>query len=204
MTRHGHQFVRSATCFSETTHAAFLQAVQPTSARQAGLRGPSREVVTEPVLRPRLAGRGDDKGQVAFWHGVTCRLQLSGKRGVRYEAADSPGMTKLVVHILAAVAEDERKRIADRTRDGLKAAKAKGIQLGNPKWQDSVEAAREARSAKAAKRQQLVRPLIEGLQAHGIDTLSGLADALNERGIETPQGRRWHPMTVKRVIEARA
>jgi len=135
--------------------------------------------------------------------GIRFMVELD-KRGVRYEAADSPGMTKLVVHILAAVAEDERKRIAQRTRDGLKAAKAKGVKLGNPRWQDSIEAAREARRAEAAKRQQLVRPLIEGLRAHGIDTLSGLADALNERGIETPQGRRWHPMTVKRLIEARA
>jgi hypothetical protein len=32
--------------------------------------------------------------------------------------------------------------------------------------------------------------------------MTGLADALH--GIQTPQGRRWHPMTVKRVVEARA
>jgi hypothetical protein len=46
-----------------------------------------------------------------------------------------------------------------------------------------------------------VRPIIEGLRSSGISTLTGLADALNERGIQTPQGRRWHPMTVKRVVE---
>lgn len=126
------------------------------------------------------------------------------RRGVSYVAADNPGMTKLVVHILAAVAEDERQRIRTRTREGLAAAKAKGIKLGNPRWQDSIEAAREARQANVAKQLKLVLPTIKGLQASGVSTLTGLAAALNERGIQTPQGRRWHPMTVKRVVEARA
>lgn len=130
--------------------------------------------------------------------GIRFMVELD-KRGVNYVAADNPAMTKLVVHILAAVGEDERKRIADRTRDALKAAKAKGIKLGNPRWQDSIAAARTVRSAKAAKQSRMVRPMIEGLRASGITTLSGLADALNERGIQTPQGRRWHPMTVKRM-----
>jgi hypothetical protein len=44
-------------------------------------------------------------------------------------------------------------------------------------------------------------PIIKGLRASGITTLTGLADALNERGIQTPQGRRWHAMTVKRLVE---
>jgi DNA invertase Pin-like site-specific DNA recombinase len=121
------------------------------------------------------------------------------KRGVPYVAADNPAMTKLVVHILAAVGEDERQRISQRTREALKAAKAKGVKLGNPRWQGSIETARKASRDKAAKERQLVRPIIEGLRSSGIETYSGLAAALNERGIKTPQGRRWHPMTVKRM-----
>jgi DNA invertase Pin-like site-specific DNA recombinase len=123
------------------------------------------------------------------------------KLAVPYVAADNPGMTKLVVHILAAVAEDERERIRIRTREGLAAAKRKGIRLGNPRWRDSIEAAREARGANVAKQRKLVVPIIKGLQASGISTLTGLAAALNDRNIQTPQGRRWHPMTVKRAIQ---
>jgi DNA invertase Pin-like site-specific DNA recombinase len=130
--------------------------------------------------------------------GIRFMVELD-KRGVNYVAADNPAMTKLVVHILAAVGEDERQRISQRTREALKAAKAKGVKLGNPRWDESVEAARAARSAKAAHQLKMVRPMIEGLRASGITTLSGLADALNERGIQTPQGRRWHAMTVKRM-----
>lgn len=133
--------------------------------------------------------------------GIRFMVELD-KLGLSYVAADNPGMTKLVVHILAAVAEDERERIRSRTRDGLAAAKRKGIKLGNPRWQDSIEAAREAREDNVAKQRKLVLPIIKGLQSSGISTLTGLADALNERGIQTPQGRRWHPMTVKRLVEA--
>ena len=81
-------------------------------------------------------------------------------------------------------------------------AKRKDIKLANPRWQDSIEAAREARDANVEKKRKLVLPIIKGLQLSGISTLTGLADALNERGIQTPQGRRWHPMTVKRVVGA--
>lgn len=126
------------------------------------------------------------------------------RQGVSYVAADNPAMTKLVVHILAAVGEDERQRISQRTREALKAAKAKGVKLGNPRWNESVEAARAVRSVKAAKRLSMVHPIIEGLRSSGIETLTGLANALNERGIKTGQGSRWHPQTVKRVLEARA
>lgn len=126
------------------------------------------------------------------------------RQGVSYVAADNPAMTKLVVHILAAVGEDERQRISQRTREALKAAKVKGVKLGNPRWSESVEAARAVRSAKAVKRVNMVYPIIEGLRLSGIASMTGIANALNERGIKTGQGSRWHPQTVKRVLEARA
>ena len=140
------------------------------------------------------------------------RLSRSGIRfivkldtyGVPYVAADNPHMTKLVVHILAAVGEDERQRIAQRTKEGLAVAKAKGVRLGNPRWNESINDARATQMAKASNRHQMVQPMIAGLQSSGITTLQGLADALNERGIDTPRGRRWHATTVKRAMEAMA
>src|SRR6476659_2239529 len=53
--------------------------------------------------------------------------------GVEFVAVDHPHANKLTVHILAAVAQHEREAIAQRTRDALQAAKARGKRLGNPR-----------------------------------------------------------------------
>src|SRR5262245_56320615 len=45
------------------------------------------------------------------------------KSGVEFVCCDNPHANKLTIHILAAVAEDERERISIRTRDALQAAK---------------------------------------------------------------------------------
>ncbi|QDM15404.1 hypothetical protein FNL55_05225 [Tardiphaga sp. vice352] len=49
----------------------------------------------------------------------------------------------------------------------------------------------------------MIYPIIEGLRLSGIASMTGIANALNERGIKTGQGSRWHPQTVKRVLETR-
>jgi DNA invertase Pin-like site-specific DNA recombinase len=53
--------------------------------------------------------------------------------GVEFIAVDNPHANKLTIHILAAVAQHEREMIAQRTKDALQAAKARGKRLGNPK-----------------------------------------------------------------------
>src|SRR5471032_2980497 len=52
---------------------------------------------------------------------------MDGK--VDFVCCDFPSANRLTLHILAAVAEHEREMIAKRTKDGLAAAKAKGVVL---------------------------------------------------------------------------
>jgi Resolvase, N terminal domain/Recombinase len=50
----------------------------------------------------------------------------TGKQAHEDRLADNPHANKLTVHILAAVAQHEREMIAQRTKDALQAAKARG------------------------------------------------------------------------------
>src|ERR1700678_1802664 len=52
--------------------------------------------------------------------------------GTKFVACDLPEANELVVHILAAVAQAERKAISERTKAALAAARARGVRLGNP------------------------------------------------------------------------
>ena len=51
---------------------------------------------------------------------------------VDFVTADDPTKSPFMLHIKAAVAEEERRLISQRTREALAAAKERGVQLGNP------------------------------------------------------------------------
>lgn len=127
--------------------------------------------------------------------------------GVDFVACDNPTANRLTVHILAAVAEDEARRISERTKAALQAAKARGTVLGCPNGAAALRRAAKgnaasiaAAKARADRHARDVAGAIEELRAAGAATLQGLADGLNARGIVTPRGRRWWPETVKAVL----
>jgi hypothetical protein len=65
-----------------------------------------------------------------------------------------------------------------------------------PAWRTDAVARRLA-DQRAAK----TLPIVRELQASGIGTLQGMADALNARGIPTARGAQWYPTTVKNLLE---
>jgi len=94
-----------------------------------------------------------------------------------------------LLHIYAALAEQERRMISERTRAGLQAARKRGVRLG------SSTIGRENRKA-ALQRAKELRPVLKSLEGQ---SARAIAVELNRRKIATPRGLKWSAMTVIRV-----
>jgi DNA invertase Pin-like site-specific DNA recombinase len=122
--------------------------------------------------------------------------------GVDFVAVDMPHANKLTIHILSAVAEHEREMISQRTRAALAAARSRGVRLGNRSNIAVAQArSRTARSAQADQFTSNILPVVDQIKAAGICTLTGIAEALNARGLRPPRGGEWHAIQVKRVLQ---
>jgi len=107
-----------------------------------------------------------------------------------------------MLHLYAALAEKERRLISERTRSALAQRKAQGAQLGNRC--NAAEAAALGRKVQAEEATSFaanVLPIIESLRASGVRDLRGLASALNNRGVRTARGGRWHVSNVKNLVD---
>jgi DNA invertase Pin-like site-specific DNA recombinase len=113
-------------------------------------------------------------------------LEIIGRSGGRLVALDlgidtaSPEGRK-AANVLLTVSGWERQRIAERTRQGLEAARAKGGAVGRPSVHD-VPA---------------LKKWIVDLRASGL-TLQAIADRLNAEGVPTLRGgQKWRPSAVQ-------
>ena len=120
--------------------------------------------------------------------------------------ADMPFADKVIIGVMASLAEWEREQISKRTKAALSVAKARGRNVGGDRGnlpgvyrrglQRSVAARQEASSERAEK----VRPHIEQAKAEGHCSLRQIADYLNGKGIKTSRGNEWQAAQVQRVI----
>tara|TARA_Y100001933_G_scaffold229638_1_gene246092 strand:+ start:5419 stop:6108 length:690 start_codon:yes stop_codon:yes gene_type:complete len=104
---------------------------------------------------------------------------------------------RMILGVMAQVAQFEAERIGERTREALAAAKARGVKLGGRR-EEAVKAA-QARKGEALKRAQALRGLIAPLVLAG-QSRRAIAAALNEAGHRTERGSCWNHTTVGRVI----
>jgi len=94
---------------------------------------------------------------------------------------------EFVATIMCAAAQLERRMIGARTKDGLAAAKAKGVRLGRPRSLPEDVALRVAE-----------------LRQQGA-TLAAIADQLNADQIPTARGGvRWYPNTIRAILAREA
>ena len=143
-------------------------------------------------------------------------VEESGKRGVVF--CDLPHIPegppgKMIVTIMASVAEWEGAIISQRTRAGLAEAKARGTQLGGRRVsaERMAQIARESRpaaiashAAKAAAKRAEVLPVIAALRAEGVLTHRRIASELNQREIPAPRGGKWSAGQVWMALKPRS
>ncbi|MBV1901448.1 MAG: recombinase family protein [Kordiimonadaceae bacterium] len=105
------------------------------------------------------------------------------------------------LHLWSALAEKERQLISERTKAALQAAKRRGVKLGNPtNLNEAQERGRAVQTEKADSFASHINPVIDEIRSAGINTLSGIASALNRRGIPTARGGMWAATTVGNVL----
>ena len=126
--------------------------------------------------------------------------------GQEVRFADMPFADRFTIGIMAQVAQWEAETISKRTKEALKAAKARGTKLGGDRGNiravsalGRVESAR-VRTERSQEWKALVEPHVALARASGCTTLRSIADYLNERHIKTARGGRWHAASVGRVL----
>lgn len=116
------------------------------------------------------------------------------EKGVQLVVAEMPHATDFQLHIFAALAQEERRLISERTRAALAQAKIRGTVLGK---NGSVLAA--ANRARAVGFANQIRDLLPDVWRSM--SYSELARHLNQAGIATINGNMFHPQTVKNVTD---
>lgn len=120
------------------------------------------------------------------------------RAGVRFVAVDMPEANELTVHIMAAFAEHEAKRISQRTKGALAAARARGVVLGAAgaaNLRPNLERRQQEADAFAIK----LRGVIDGMRARGMSQRA-MVNELNSLGVKTPTGCDWNLSQLQRTI----
>tara|TARA_B100000676_G_C18040131_1_gene824377 strand:+ start:168 stop:884 length:717 start_codon:yes stop_codon:yes gene_type:complete len=113
------------------------------------------------------------------------------EQGVDLEVVEMPNATTFQLHIYAALAEEERRMISQRTKAALKVAKERGVTLG---INGKVLALQNHKNALEFAIETLAK----------VDTTnrsySSIARELNDLGLTTYRGGRFYPQTIKNMI----
>lgn len=117
------------------------------------------------------------------------------EQGIGLVVAEMPHATDFQLHIFAALAQEERRLISERTRNALAEAKKRGVELGK-----NGRALAAKHRQEADDRAEALRPIIMPMVEAGL-SYSEIARRLNEQGIQTVNGRRFYAQQVKANCE---
>lgn len=119
---------------------------------------------------------------------------------VKFVACDMPDANELTIHMMAAFAEHEAKRISQRTKEALAVARARGVELGKAgaaNLRPNVEQRQGTANAFAEK----LRPIFAGMLAEKLSQ-RGMVERLNTVSIPTSTGEigKWRLTQIQRIL----
>lgn len=117
------------------------------------------------------------------------------EQGIGLVIAEMPNATDFQLHIFAALAQEERRLISERTRNALAEAKRRGAELGK---NGKLLAAQNRKAA--MERAEELRPVIIPMIEAGT-SLSQIARTLNELGYTTARGKPFRAEQVSAVVK---
>lgn len=116
------------------------------------------------------------------------------EQGIGLVIAEMPNATDFQLHIFAALAQEERRLISERTRNALAEAKRRGAELGK---NGKLLAAQNRKAA--MDRAERLRPVIVPMVEAGT-SLSQIARTLNDLGYTTTMGKPFRAEQVRNVV----
>ena len=117
-------------------------------------------------------------------------------KDVPVKVACLPNADNFQIHLFGCLAAQEREFISARTKAALAAAKARGVQLGNPHLSEM----NRIRKNQAKHFADQHSNLIWSLRRTG-KTLREICGVLNDAGIRTRKGGVFHPAQVSRILK---
>lgn len=134
-------------------------------------------------------------------HFITGLMEASrgnGKHAVKFVACDMPDANDLTIHLMAAFAEHEAKRISERTKDALGMAKKRGVPLGTA-GKANLKPNIDARIASAHAFAERLRGQIDGFRLRQLSQRQ-MVDELNLLDIKTARGGQWSLIQLQRLL----
>ena len=161
--------------------------------------------------RPELRGAIDDARQIKapilvakldrLSRDVHFISGLMAHRTPFYVAELGMDVDPFTLHLFAAFAQKERDMISQRTKAALKAVKSRGTKLGNPRLHAIRGLGPSAWASQTDVYAATLKETVEELRILGYTTHRQIADKLNQRGVPTRRGAKWHATSVKRLVD---
>jgi hypothetical protein len=90
--------------------------------------------------------------------------------------------------------------VSERTKAALAAKRANGAKLGNPSIVAAGSLGRSVQTAAADEFVAGLMPVVHAIRSTGSTTLEAITQALNQRGIRSARGGKWHVSSVSNLL----